>query len=173
VDDETRPTIRRERHEAGERSSVHLVNEVAFGQPDEADLVDRLRTEGAVLLSLIAELNNRIVAHILFSRMWIETACGSILAVALAPIAVLPTYQRQGIGGRLIRKGLDLLRREGEHIVIVVGHSEYYPQFGFSTQKARSLESPFAPEVFMAIELTPGALDRVQGKVRYPGAFGL
>jgi putative acetyltransferase len=173
VQDESRLIIRRERHEAGERSSVHSANAAAFGRSDEADLVDGLRTERAVLLSLVAELDNRIVAHILFSRMWIETVRQSIAAVALAPIAVLPTYQRQGIGGRLIRQGLDLLRREGEHIVIVVGHPEYYPRFGFSTQKAHSLESPFPPEAFMAIELSLGALDRVHGKVRYPAAFGL
>ena len=170
---QSRLIIRRERREAGERSSVHSVNELAFGRPDEADLVDRLRTDGVVLLSLIAESGNRIVAHILFSRMWIETARESISAVALAPIAVLPAYQRQGIGGRLIRQGLDLLRSEGEHIVIVVGHPEYYPRFGFSRQKARFLESPFPLEAFMAIELSPGALEGIQGKVKYPPAFGL
>jgi putative acetyltransferase len=165
--------VRCESAETEERSAVHSLNEAAFGRPDEADLVDRLRAEGAVLVSLVATLGERIVGHILFSRMWIETAGGSISAVALAPVAVLPEHQRQGIGGRLIRHGLDLLRGRGERIVIVVGHPEYYPCFGFSSEKARSLDSPFPADAFMAMELKPGALDGIRGEVRYPTAFGL
>jgi putative acetyltransferase len=83
-----------------ERSRVRSVNEAAFGGPDEADLVDKLHSEGVVLASLVAELDKRIVGHILFSRMSIETAGGALPAVALAPVAVLPEYQRQGIGQR-------------------------------------------------------------------------
>ena len=166
-------TIRCESAETEERSVVHSINKAAFGRPDEADLVDSLRTEGAVLLSLVAELEKRIVGHILFSRMSIETAGDSIPAVALAPIAVLPGYQHKGIGGRLIRHGLDSLRRRGERIVIVLGHPDYYPRFGFSVEKAHSLESPFPRDAFMAMELSPGALDGIQGRVRYPTAFGL
>jgi putative acetyltransferase len=165
--------VRCESAETEERSAVHSLNEAAFGRPDEADLVDRLRAEGAVLVSLVATLGERIVGHILFSRMWIETAGGSISAVALAPVAVLPEHQRQGIGKRLIRHGLDLLRGRGERIVIVVGHPEYYPCFGFSSEKARSLDSPFPADAFMAMELKPGALDGIRGEVRYPAAFGL
>jgi putative acetyltransferase len=89
-----------------------------------------------------------------------------IVAVALAPVAVLPRYQRQGIGRRLIRHGLDTLRGPGERVVIVVGHPEYYPRFGFSSALACSLESPFAPEAFMALELSPGALKGIRGRVR-------
>jgi len=158
---------------AGERFVVHSINEAAFGRPDEAALVDSLRTEGAVLLSVVAELEKHAVGHILFSRMWIETVDGMVPAVALAPMAVLPEYQRQGIGSRLVRHGLDLLRGRGEHIVIVLGHPGYYPRFGFSTEKARALESPFPPDAFMAMELSPGALAGIRGKVRYPAAFGL
>jgi putative acetyltransferase len=156
-----------------EWSAIHSINEEAFGRPDEADLVDRLRREGVVLASVVAELEKRIVGHVLFSRMSIETDGGSIPAAALAPMAVLPEHQRQGIGGRLIGHGLDLLRQGGERIAIVLGHPGYYPRFGFSSAKARSLESPFPPEAFMAMELSPGALDGIRGKVRYPAAFGL
>ena len=152
---------------------VRAVNEAAFGRPDEADLVGRLWCEGVVLLSLVAEVERQIVGHILFSRMSIETARASMPAVALAPMAVLPEYQRRDIGGQLIRAGLDFLRRQGEHVVLVLGHPDYYPRFGFSAEKARSLESPFPPNAFMAMELTPDALDGVCGKVRYPVAFGL
>jgi putative acetyltransferase len=158
---------------AEERSVIHSINEAAFGRLDEADLVDRLRTEGVVLASLVAEMPEKIVGHILFSRMSIETAGGSVWAVALAPMAVLPEHQRQGIGGRLILHGLNLLRERGERIVIVVGHPEYYPRFGFSSEKALSLESPFPRDAFMAMGLSPGALDGVRGKVRYPAAFGI
>jgi len=90
-----------------ERSVIRSINEAAFGGPDEADLVDKLRTEGDALISLVAELKKRIVGHVLFSRMWIETPSGLVSAVALAPVAVLPEHQHRGIGGRLIRYGLD------------------------------------------------------------------
>jgi putative acetyltransferase len=154
-----------------ERSAIHAINEAAFGSQDEADLVDELRTEGAVLLSLVAEMQERIVGHILFSRMSIETAHRPVPAAALAPMAVLPEHQRRGIGGRLIHHGLNLLREQGEQIVIVLGHPNYYPRFGFSSGKAFSLESPFPQDAFMAMELSPGALEGVRGTVRYPAAF--
>ncbi len=156
-----------------ERSVIHSINEVAFGSQNEADLVDKLRTEGAVLVSLVAEIQQRIVGHILFCRMWIETTGGSVPAVALAPMAVLPEHQRRGIGGRLIRHGLNLLRERGEQIVIVVGHTNYYPRFGFSSGKALSLESSFPQDAFMAMELSHGALEGIRGRVRYPPAFGI
>ena len=163
--------IRRERPE--ERDAVRAVNEAAFGCADEADLIDRLRGEGVVLASFVAEWEHRIVGHILFSRMLIETADGPLPAAALAPMAVVPEQQRQGVGGQLILHGLGWLRGRDERVVIVVGHPEYYPRFGFSSGRTRSLSSPFAPEAFMALELAPGALDGVRGTVRYPNAFGL
>jgi len=158
---------------APDHSMIRQVNEAAFGCADEANLVEALRAEGVVMLSVVADLDRLIVGHILFSRMSIETLTEVVEAVALAPMAVLPRYQRQGIGGRLIRYGLDTLHGLGERIVIVVGHPSYYPRFGFSTEQTRSLESPFPPEAFMALELSPGALDRIRGRVRYPPPFGL
>jgi putative acetyltransferase len=154
-----------------ERSAIHIINKTAFGSQHEADLVDELRTEGVVLVSLVAEIHERIVGHILFSRMSIETTGGPVPAAALAPMAVLPEHQRRGIGGQLIRHGLNLLRERDEQIVIVVGHPNYYPRFGFSSQKTLSLKGPFPKDAFMAMELSPGALEGVRGAVRYPAAF--
>jgi putative acetyltransferase len=166
--------VRSERaNSSQDRSAIHSIHEAAFGRPDEAGLVDSLREEGAILLSLIAEVEQGIVGHILFSRMWIETGDGPVSAVALAPVAVLPEHQRHGIGAQLIRHGLDSLRERGERIVIVLGEPEYYTRFGFSPEKARALQSPFPPESYMAMELESGAIERICGRVRYPAAFQL
>jgi len=154
-------------------AAIREVNEQAFGRPDEADLVDRLRSERDVLGSFVATLYDQIVGHILFSRMSIETASTPVPAAALAPVAVLPQHQRAGIGAQLIRHGLHALRGDGESIVLVLGEPAYYGRFGFSVESARDLASPFPPEAYMALELTPGALNGVRGNVRYPGAFGL
>lgn len=156
-----------------ERAAIRAVNAAAFGGPDEADLVDKLRGDEYALISLVAELKGIIVGHIMFSRMWIHTSPGLVSAVALAPVAVLPEHQREGIGGLLIQHGLELLRDRGERIVIVVGHPDYYPRFGFSPDKAELLESPFPSEAFMALELSLGALDGVRGRVVYPSVFGI
>ena len=154
-------------------AAIRLVNEEAFGRPDEADLVDRLRAQGVVLASFVAEAEGLIVGHILFSRMSIETTDKSIAAVALAPLAVIPKFQRQGIGTMLMAHGLDCLRGGIEQIVFVLGPPDYYQRFGFSADEARFIESPFNPKSFMALELKPNALDGSRGKVRYPDAFGL
>jgi putative acetyltransferase len=164
-------SIRGERFE--DRREVGEVNEAAFGRPDEADLVDRLREEGVVVLAMVAEFDSQIVGHILFSRMAIETAEGDVAAVSLAPMAVLPGHQGRQVGSRLVRHGLAELRARGERIVIVLGHKDYYPRFGFSSDKARNLLSPFPPEAYMALELVEGALKSVRGAVRYAAAFGL
>jgi putative acetyltransferase len=164
-------TLRRETLK--ERGAIRSLNEAAFGRPDEADLVDRLRTEGAVLASFVADWHQQIVGHILFSRVLIDATSGPIAAVALAPMAVLPEQQRRGVGGQLIRHGLDWLRARGERVVLVLGHPVYYPRFGFSSDRARLLASPFPPDAFMALELVQGVLDGIRGVVRYPDAFRL
>jgi putative acetyltransferase len=156
-----------------EHGQIRLVNEAAFGRPDEADLVDSLRDEGVVLASLIAELETRVVGHILFSRMSIETASGRVPAVALAPMAVLPEYQRQGIGGRLIRYGLDLLRQRGERIVIVLGHPGYYPRFGFGPAVDLGVTPPdptWGPRYFMARRMSAWRPE-IRGEFAYPAPF--
>ncbi len=170
---ETEAPLRVRDEQPYDREQVRSVNETAFGRSGEADLIDRLWVEGAVLASFVAEVGNQIVGHILFSRMTVETAQGPAAAVSLAPMAVLPDYQGHQIGSQLVRHGLNELRARGERIVIVLGHKDYYPRFGFSPDKARYLASPFPPEVFMALELSEGALEGIRGDVRYPSAFGL
>jgi putative acetyltransferase len=156
-----------------DQHEVRKVNEAAFEHAGEADLVDNLRAEGVVLLSLVAELDGEIVGHILFTRMTIETAQGPVQAVSLAPMAVIPERQRCQVGSSLVRHGLDTLRERGERIVLVLGHKDYYPRFGFAAAKAKGLSSPFPPDAYMALELSEGALTDVRGLVRYAPAFGL
>jgi putative acetyltransferase len=156
-----------------ERAAIRLINEAAFARQDEADLIDRLRADDCAILSLVAALQEKLVSHVMFRRMWIETSDLLIMAAALAPVAVLPEYQRQGIGGRLIREGLHILRDRKEKIVIVVGHADYYPRFGFLVEKARLLDAPFPRNVFMALDLSPHLLHGIRGKVVYPAAFGI
>lgn len=169
----TAVAIRRERPQ--DYAAIRRINQAAFGRAGEAALVDRLREDGAVLASLIAEVAREPAGHILFSRMFIDTNNDgnnrSIAAVALAPMAVLPAFQRHGIGSELIREGLKMLA--GERIVIVLGHREYYPRFGFSSERALPLANPFPSGALMAMELDPGALSGVAGRVRYAAAFGI
>jgi len=158
-----------------DRPAIYDVNTRAFARQDEARLVDVLRASTAFLpeLSLVAVDATRIVGHILFSRIGVRTAKRSVPALALAPVAVLPEQQNQGIGSALIRHGLAESTRLGHRIVVVVGHPSYYRRFGFSSARARGLEAPFPDTVFMVQELSPGALTGVCGTVEYPPAFGV
>lgn len=156
-----------------DHEAIRQVNRLAFGKDEEARLVDALRDGGYVQVSLVAERDEQIVGHVLFSDLPIITDSGTVPALALAPMAVVPKFQRQGIGSQLVRCGLDACRVQGHRIVIVLGHPEFYPRFGFSSDLARPLQSPFSGEAWMATELVPGALDGVAGRVEYPPPFGV
>jgi putative acetyltransferase len=155
--------------------AIRQVNRLAFGRDDEARLVDALRDEGHVRISLVAEANGRVVGHILFGDLTIESGdTGEIVkALALAPLAVDPTDQRRGIGSSLVRDGLLACAEAGHRIVVVLGHPEFYSRFGFSAARAARLRSPFSGPSFMAAELVPGALEGIEGDVRYPPPFGI
>ena len=132
------------RHETPEdRQAIWTVNRSAFESDAEANLVDALRDGGYVEVSLVAEIDDEIVGHILFSRVAIITKVGTVEALSLAPMAVLPSRQRQGIGSRLVEAGLEACRDQGFKMVVVLGHPDFYPRFGFSAELARSLENPF------------------------------
>ena len=155
--------------------AIYEVNCQAFAHDDEARLVDALRTHGDFNpdLSLVAVFNGRIIGHILFPDITIESGDAIIPALALAPLVVHPDFQGRGIGLGLIEEGLDACRSLGHRIVIVVGHPGYYPRFGFSPAIRFGIDAPFDvdDDVFMALALVPGALDGIHGRVRYPKAF--
>ena len=151
--------------------AVREVNRLAFGQDSEGQLVDRLREEGYARVSLVAEVDGRIVGHILFSDLPIVTDGQVIPAVALAPMAVMPAHQRRGIGSALVRAGLEACREQGFRVSIVLGHRAFYPRFGFSSALARQVRAPYSGEDFMAVELESGAMAGAMGRVAYPPPF--
>jgi putative acetyltransferase len=156
-----------------DHEAIRHLNRLAFGQDDEARLVDALRESGFVRVSLVADQPGQIVGHILFSDLPIITRAGTVPALALAPMAVLPERQNQGIGSALVQGGLKVCRQQGHRIVVVLGHRHFYPRFGFSPKLAAHLESPFSGgDSFMAVELVLGALDGVAGRAQYPPPFG-
>jgi putative acetyltransferase len=157
----------------GDRATVHRINREAFGQDAEADLVDRLRANGKATLSLVAEQDDRIVGHILFSPVTIESAAGTITLLGLAPMAVLPPHQKQGIGTVLVERALALLKAAGHRGVVVLGHPGYYPRFGFIPASTFGIRCGYdAPdEAFMALELTPDALKGCSGLAKFQPEF--
>src|SRR5688572_20117164 len=157
--------------------AIGAVLTAAFGQPDEARLVEALRLarEYDPELSLVAIEDEQVVGHVLLTAITIDTEQGPFPALALAPVAVSPERQRQGVGTALIREALKLAKDKGHEAVIVLGHPEYYPRFGFVPASQFGIRAPFAvpDEAFMALELKPGALEGRAGAVRYPPAFGV
>ena len=158
---------------AEDHAAIAGVNRAAFDGPLEAALVDRLRREGLVIASLVAvDAFGRIVGHLLLSPARIVTRGGEVQAASLAPMAVLPSHQRRGIGSMLIERGIEAGKRAGYPAVIVVGHPGYYPRFGFSPAVVTRVTNPFAAgDAFMGLELVPGSLSGVEGRVVYPEAF--
>jgi len=154
-----------------DRTAVWQVNRLAFGGDAEAMLVEALHTEGFARVSLIAEAGREVVGHILFSQLAIVTTRGTVEGLSLAPLAVVPSHQRMGIGSSLVAEGLRICREAGHEIVVVLGHPRFYPRFGFSPKLAERLRSPYSCANFMALELVPRALDGVEGEVRYPPPF--
>ncbi|MBX3501040.1 MAG: N-acetyltransferase [Alphaproteobacteria bacterium] len=151
--------------------AIAALNRAAFGGEEEVEIIDRLRRDGLLVLSLVERDARGIVGHILFSALDVAVDGRAVRSVALAPMAVAPARQRGGVGSRLVRHGLNVLRDRGWEAVIVLGHPDYYPRFGFSAALAARLAAPFSGEAFMALELRSDALAGAAGTVRYPRAF--
>lgn len=153
-------------------AAVYAVNQAAFGSSNEAALVDALRGQAEPIISLVAEDAGWIIGHICFSPV---TLSGHVemTIMGLAPMAVLPTRQRRGIGSALVRSGLDRCRQVGCAAVVVLGHPEYYLRFGFvpASRFGIRCEYDVPDDVFMTLEFQTGILNGKAGTIRYHAAF--
>lgn len=155
-------------------NDVQAVNELAFGQSLEASVVNKLRSNCNRLLSLVATEDKKIVGHILFSPAEIEGPNGIIKGMGLAPMAVLPAMQRQGIGTRLVNKGIEELRKLQCPFIIVLGHHEYYPRFGFEKASLYGIKCQWEgipDEAFMILWLDRLKIGQVTGLAKYREEF--
>lgn len=166
--------------EPRDTAAIRQVEEAAFERPEEADLVDRLRQSCPEQISWVAEVDGQVVGHTLFTPMYIEGPGGRLEGMGLGPVAVLPEYQRQGVGGQMIRAGLAELAAAGSAgaascpYVIVLGHPEYYPRFGFLPASHYGVQCEYEGvpgEAFMLLELQPAALQGVSGVAYYRPEF--
>ena len=152
--------------------AIQCLNDLAFGGTYESRLIKDLRAAGLVAVELAA-VDPMVEGHILFSVLDVTIDDLPVRALALAPMAVQPHRQRHGIGTALVQTGLVQAREQGWSAVVVLGHRDYYPRFGFSAVHARTLDAPFSGDSFMAIELEAGAVQGRAGRVIYPPAFGV
>lgn len=164
--------MRIRREEPQDLQEVRAINIAAFGTDAEANIVDTLRSEVRDAISLVAEDDGQLIGHIMFSPVDIDGA-PDLRAMALAPMAVIPERQRLGIGGALVRAGLQECWRAGAEAVFLVGHPSYYPRFGFSPASRCGFQCEFdvPDEAFMVAELIPNVLAGRSGTVRFHEVF--
>ena len=155
-----------------DHEAVHAINSAAFETAFEASLVEALRDTAGPIISLVAETGEKAVGHIMFSPVNL-TGHPEVRLMGLAPMAVLPEQQRKGIGSALVGAGLEACRNLGISAVVVLGHPEYYPRFGFVPSSRFDIDSVYSvpEEVFMVLELQANALANKPGRVHYHGAF--
>ena len=159
-----------------DRDATHVreINLRAFGQSDEADMVDRLRKSCPEAISLVAEVENQLVGHILFSPVVIESPSDHVHGMGLAPMSVLPEFQRQGIGSQLVETGLEVVRVAGSPFVVVIGHPKFYPRFGFARASLHGIASEYddvPDEAFMIVVFDGSALKGKSGVAKYHPAL--
>lgn len=148
------------------RELIRALHVAAFPDDTEADLVDRLRADGDVVISLVACDGSRVIGHVVFSAM-----SAPFRALAMAPVAVAQPHRRKGVAARLINEGIARARDEGWDGIFVVGEPQYYSRFGFSVKKAQRFASPYAGPYFMLLDLTEGGLAGKSGHVTHAPAF--
>jgi putative acetyltransferase len=167
---QVRVDIRPERPE--DAAAIDEVNRVAFGRSAEATLVALLRQQASPLVSLVADDRCELVGHVLFSPVTLSDHADARI-MGLAPMAVMPEMQRRGIGSTLARAGIASCAQLGFDAVVVLGHAEYYPRFGFRPASSFGLRCQYdvPDDVFMALELSPGRLAGKSGTIRYHAAF--
>jgi len=151
-------------------AAVRELNRRAFGQDQESNIVDALRANGAALLSLVATLNDRVVGHIMYSPVSVG---GNVKGAALGPMAVIPERQRLGIGSKLIEAGNQNLKNADCPFIIVVGHANYYPRFGFrpASEHGIKCEWDVPDDVFMLLVLDQVKMEGVSGLAKYRDEF--
>ena len=149
---------------ASDRDAIRALHLCSFPTADEADLVERLREEGDVVFSLVAEVADCLTGHVLFSRM-----TAPFPALGLAPVAVFPEWRGQGMAARLIEAGLAAAGTDWD-AVFVLGEPAYYGRFGFDVTAAQGFQSPYAGPYFMVRALKP-QLPATSGRVDYSKAF--
>ena len=162
--------IRAEKEE--DNAAIQAVNDSAFETSAESNLVVALREQAQPIISLVVEVGGAIVGHIMFSPVALSGHT-ELKIMGLAPMAVLPEYQRKGVGSALVRAGLEMCKQLGFGAVVVLGHPEYYPRYGFSPSSYFSIgcEYQVPEDVFMAMELQPGYLHEATGTIIYHAAF--
>jgi putative acetyltransferase len=150
-----------------------LVNIQAFDRTEEADVIDKLRENCSDLLSLVAVRQNEIVGHILFSPAIVEGEDRTTRGMGLAPVAVRPDCQRRGIGSELIRAGIAELKSRRCPLVIVLGHPQYYPRFGFERASLYGIRSEWQvpDEAFMILTLNESETGKIAGVAKYRPEF--
>ena len=157
-------------------AAIRDVNDRAFGQAQEGNIVDALRTNGAALLSLVATLNDRVVGHILYSPATIissSVTMANVTGAALGPMSVLPEHQRLGIGSALVTIGNEKIQTASHPFIIVMGHPTFYPRFGFrrASSLAVKCEWNVPDEVVMLLILDETKMRGISGLVKYRHEF--
>lgn len=155
-------------------AEVRAINETAFGGPAEAAIVDSLRKACPDAISLVAVEDNRVLGHIIFSPVVVSSGSEATQGMGLGPMAVLPERQRQGIGSLLVQAGIEALRERNCPFIIVLGHPDYYPRFGFVPASRHRLSCQWdgvPDEAFMILILDEAAMAGVSGTVRYRDEF--
>lgn len=150
--------------------AIKQINDKAFGQPEEGKVIDKLRESDSQVLSLVAEIDNNIVGHIFYSTAVLKGNNERIAGMGLAPMAVLPEYQNQGIGKLLINESLNIIKKKPVPFIIVLGHEDYYPKFGFEVASKYNIKCQWdgvPNEAFMIMILDKEKMSNVHGVAKY------